>query len=47
MIIKHLKREEFESILPLVWDVFLKYEATVYPEKGKSDFHKVIHSKVY
>ena len=47
MIIKHLKREEFESILPLVWEIFLKYEAIEYPEKGKSAFYQAIHSKVY
>ncbi|MGN1014973.1 MAG: GNAT family N-acetyltransferase, partial [Butyricicoccus sp.] len=47
MEIIHLNRSEFERVLPLVWDVFLTYEAANYPENGKKSFYDAIHSKEY
>ncbi|MGN0807191.1 MAG: GNAT family N-acetyltransferase [Candidatus Coproplasma sp.] len=43
--IKELRN--IEEALPLVWDVFCKYEAVNYPESGKQAFWDAIHSKEY
>lgn len=47
MIIKKLTREEITDALPLVFDVFCKYEAVNYPESGKKAFYNAIHSPEY
>lgn len=47
MTIKRLNRKEIEGALPLVWDVFCKYEAVNYPEDGKEAFRNAIHSEEY
>ena len=45
--VRKLTREEIEEALPLIWDVFNKYEAVNYPETGKEAFHKAIRSADY
>ena len=35
MEIKRLCAAEIQALLPLVWAVFLTYEAAEYPERGK------------
>ena len=45
--IVHLQRTEFENALPLVWNVFIEYEATDYPEAGKQAFRNAIYSEEY
>lgn len=47
MEVRELKRVELEESLPLVWDVFLNYEAVKYTEDGKKMFFDAIHSKEY
>lgn len=47
MVIHKLSREQIEEALPLVWDVFCKYEAVDYPESGKTAFWQAIHSADY
>lgn len=47
MIISKLNKQEIENSLPLVWDVFCKYEAVHYPEDGKKAFWEAIHSDDY
>ena len=32
-------------MLPLVWDVFCKYEAVNYPKNGEEAFWNAIHSE--
>lgn len=36
--IRKLLRKEIDDAIPLVWDVFNKYEAVHYPETGKKHF---------
>lgn len=45
MEIKEIRR--IEEALPLVWDVFCKYEAVNYPDSGKQAFWDAIHSTEY
>ena len=45
--VRKLTRKEIEEALPLVWDVFNKYEAVYYPETGKEAFHQAICSADY
>lgn len=45
--IKPISRKNMETALPLVWEVFSKYEAVDYPEKGKKAFRDAIHSEQY
>lgn len=45
MKIKEIGR--IEEALPLVWDVFCKYEAVNYPDYGKQVFWNAIHSPEY
>lgn len=47
MKIRQLSRRKLIDALPLVWDVFLKYEAVNYPEDGKKAFYDAIHSEEY
>ena len=47
MIIEKLNREQLEKSLPLVWDVFCKYEAVNYSENGKEAFRSAINSADY
>ena len=47
MTIKRLSRIEIEEALPLIWDVFCKYEAVNYPEDVKKTFWQAIHSQYY
>lgn len=47
MLIDKLSREQIEEALPLVWDVFCKYEAVNYPESGKAAFWQAVHSSDY
>lgn len=47
MKIKELSRKKLNKALPLVWDVFSKYEATNYSESGKQAFWNAIHSEEY
>lgn len=47
MDIRLLKRDELNSALKLVWDVFCKYEAVNYPENSKNAFRQAIHSDEY
>ena len=45
--IKIKEIREIEDALPLVWDVFCKYEAVNYPDSGKQAFWNAIHSEEY
>lgn len=47
MKIEELKRKKLFEALPLIWDVFLEYEAINYPEDGKQAFWNAIHSEEY
>lgn len=47
MKIEKLNREQIEKALPLVWDVFCKYEAVNYSESGKEAFRSAINSADY
>lgn len=47
MKIKELSRKNLNNALPLVWDVFSKYEAKNYTESGKQVFLSAIHSEEY
>lgn len=47
MTIKELTIDEIRDALPLVWDVFCKYEAVNYPIDGKEAFYQAIHSEEY
>lgn len=47
MKIERLSRKEIENAIPLVWQVFLEYEAVNYPESGKQAFWNAIHSEKY
>lgn len=46
IIIKQLKND-FESALALVWQVFSEYEATNYTQEGIDEFYKTIHDEKY
>ena len=45
--IKELGAKDLQASLPLVWDVFQKYEAVNYPEAGKQMFYQAIHDPGY
>ena len=45
--IRKLLRKEIDDAIPLVWDVFNKYEAVHYPETGKKAFYQAICSSDY
>lgn len=47
MKIKELSRRKLNDALPLIWDVFLEYEAVNYSESGKRAFWDAIHSEEY
>lgn len=47
MTIKKLSPKETENFLPMIWDVFLEYEAVNYPTQGKQAFWDAIHSEEY
>ena len=47
MKIKKLNKKKMLDAIPLVWDVFIQYEATNYPEYGKKAFWEAIHSEEY
>ncbi|MGN1086604.1 MAG: GNAT family N-acetyltransferase [Porcipelethomonas sp.] len=47
MKIRQLSKSKLTDALPLVWDVFLKYEAVSYSEEGKKAFYDAIHSEEY
>ena len=47
MKIKELSIKNLNDALPLIWDVFLKYEAVNYSESGKQAFWYAIHSEEY
>lgn len=47
MTIEPLCKEQIEKALPMVWDVFCKYEAVNYSESGISAFRKAIHDPRY
>jgi len=42
-----LSREKLAEALPLVWNVFLEFEAVDYPESGKRAFWDAVHSEEY
>ena len=45
--IKELSRRKIKDALPLIWDVFLEFEAVNYSKRGKQAFWDAIHSKEY
>lgn len=45
MKIKEIRK--IEDALPLVWDVFRKYETLNYPNSGKQAFWDAVHSEEY
>lgn len=45
MKIKEIRK--IEEALPLVWDVFCKYEVVNYPDSLKQAFWDAIHSNEY
>ena len=47
MEIKRFCAAEIQALLPLVWEVFLTYEAAGYPERGKQAFWSAIHDPEY
>lgn len=47
MRIESLCREQIEQALPMIWDVFCKYEAVNYPASGRDVFWKAIHDPQY
>lgn len=47
MRIETLCREQIEQALPMIWDVFCKYEAVNYPASGRDAFWKAIHEPEY
>lgn len=47
MEIKRLCAAEIQALLPLVWEVFLTYEAAGYPERGKQAFWSATHDPEY
>ena len=47
MKIKEIGRKELDKALPLVWDVFCKFEAVDYPENGRQAFRDAIHDEEY
>lgn len=47
MTIEPLCKEQIEKALPMVWDVFCKYEAVNYSESGIDAFRKAIHDPRY
>lgn len=47
MEINKLNRMQIEESIPLVWDVFCKYEAENYPKKGKEAFWNAINTADY
>lgn len=47
MTIRALNKKEIEEALPLVWEVFCRYEAVNYPADGKAAFWRAIHAKEY
>ena len=47
MYICKLNRKQIEDALPLVFDVFCRYEAVNYPKNGKEAFYNAIHSEEY
>lgn len=47
MRIELLCKAQIEQALPMVWDVFCKYEADNYLENGRNAFWKAIHDPQY
>lgn len=47
MAIEPLCQEQIEKALPMVWDVFCKYEAVNYSESGIDSFREAIHDPRY
>lgn len=47
MRIEPLCREQIEQALPMIWDVFCKFEAVNYPASGRDAFWKAIHEPEY
>ena len=47
MKIALLSREELNSSLDFIWNVFCNYEAVNFPEDGKQAFYHAIHSEDY
>lgn len=47
MTIEPLCKEQIEKALPMVWDVFCKYEAVNYSESGISAFREAIYDPRY
>lgn len=45
--IRKLYGAELTDVLPLIWEVFLQYEAPQYTESGKQAFWDAIHDKGY
>ena len=45
--VRKLLRKEIYEALPLVWEVFNKFEAEYYPETGKEAFFQAIHLSEY
>ena len=46
IIIKQLKND-FESALALIWQVFSEYEAPDYAQEGIDEFYRAIHDEKY
>lgn len=46
VIIKQLKND-FESALALIWQVFSEYEAPDYAQEGIDEFYRAIHDEKY
>lgn len=47
LTIKKIDQAEIKEFLPLVWDVFCKYEAPNYPESAKLIFKNAIYDENY
>ncbi|MGN1101151.1 MAG: GNAT family N-acetyltransferase [Huintestinicola sp.] len=47
MKIKEIGRKKLNEALPLIWDVFCKFEAADYPEYGRQAFRDAIHDEEY
>lgn len=47
MEIKKLNRVQIEESIPLIWNVFCKYEAVNYPKSGREAFWNAINASDY
>lgn len=47
ILIRQLKKEEFQTALNLVWEVFKEFVAPDYSQEGVEEFYKSVHDLKY